>query len=163
VLAGRAELERMAEHGIALNAQPTIARIVGGNLFAVLGEARARDQSPLRWALDLGVDVALSTDVPIAPEPDWRATVADAVARRTETGPTVDGQRLTLDEALRAVTIAGARQDRAEAWKGTIEPGKVADLCILDGRLDDGRVDALRSMPVAATLFGGAFVHRAAV
>ena len=163
VLAGRAELERMAEHGITLNAQPTIARIVGGNLFAVLGEARARDQSPLRWALDLGVDVALSTDVPIAPEPDWRATVADAVARRTETGPTVEGQRLTLDEALRAVTIAGARQDRAEEWKGTIEPGKVADLCILDGRLDDGRVEALRSMPVAATLFEGAFVHRAAV
>ena len=163
VLAARADLERMARHGIMLNAQPTIARIVGGNLFALLGEERARNQSPLRWALDLGVEVALSTDIPIAPEPDWRATVVDAVTRRTETGPAVERQRVTLDEALRAVTVAGARQDHADAWKGSIEPGKVADLCILDGRLDDGRVEQLRSMPVAATLFDGRFVHRSGV
>jgi predicted amidohydrolase YtcJ len=163
VLATRADLERMAHHGISLNAQPTIARIVGGNLFALLGDARARNQSPLRWALDLGVDVALSTDIPIAPDPDWRATVVDAVMRRTETGPAVERQRLTLDEALRGVTVAGARQDHADAWKGTIEPGKVADLCILDGRLDDGRIEQLPSLPVAATLFDGRFVHRSAV
>ena len=163
VLAARADLQRMAQHGIMLNAQPTIARIVGGNLFALLGEERARNQSPMRWALDLGVEVALSTDIPIAPDPDWRATVADAVTRRTETGPAVERQRVTLDEALRAVTIAGARQDHADAWKGSIEPGKVADLCILDGRLDDGRVEQLRSMPVAATLFDGRFVHRSGV
>lgn len=163
VLASRAHLARMADHGIMLNAQPTIARLVGGNLFALLGDERARNQSPLRWALDIGVETALSTDIPIAPDPDWRATVVDAVTRRTETGPVVERQRITLDEALRAVTVGGARQDRAEAWKGTIERGKVADLCVLDGRLDDDRVEDLRSVNVAATLFGGSFVHRSAV
>jgi predicted amidohydrolase YtcJ len=159
VLAGRAVLARMAEHGITLNAQPTIARIVGGNLFRLLGAERARDQSPLRWALDAGVDVALSTDIPIAPSPDWRATVADAVTRVTDAGQVIEGQRLTLDEALRGVTIAGARQDGCASWKGSVEPGKVADLCVLDGRLDDGDVDALRTMDVAATLFEGELVH----
>jgi predicted amidohydrolase YtcJ len=71
----------------------------------------------------------------------------------------VERQRITLEEALRGVTVAGARQDHAEAWKGDIVPGKVADLCVLDGRLGDDP-EALRSMDDAATLVDGAFVHR---
>jgi len=160
VLARPADLDRMAAHGILLNAQPTIARIVGGNLFVVLGEQRARDQSPLRWALDRGVEVALSTDIPIAPDPDWRSTVADAVTRRTDTGPVVERQRITLEEALRGVTVAGARQAHADGWRGTIEAGKVADLCVLDGRLEASRIEDLRTMPVAATIVDGVVVHR---
>ena len=159
VLTPPEDLARMAAHAILLNAQPTIARLVGANLFRLLGDARARDQSPLRSALDAGVEVALSTDIPIAPGPDWRATVADAVARSTEGGPVVSRQRLTLDEALRGVTVAGTVQDHAESWKGNIVAGKVADLCVLDGRLG-ADAEALRSIEVAATLVDGAFVHR---
>ena len=159
VLTDAGTLDRMARHGIGLNAQPTVARIVGGNLFAVLGPERARHQSPLRWAVDAGVPLALSTDIPIAPDPDWRTTVADAVLRETETGPAIAGQRLTVDEALHGVTVAGARQDGADGWKGTIEPGKVADLCVLDGPLRDDDVTALQTTGVAATFFDGELVH----
>jgi len=159
VLTDPGTLDGMARHGIGLNAQPTIARIVGGNLFAVLGPERARHQSPLRWAVDAGVPLALSTDIPIAPDPDWRATVDDAVLRETETGPAIAGQRLTVDEALHGVTVAGARQDGADGWKGTIEPGKVADLCVLDGPLRDDDVTALRTTGDAATFLDGELVH----
>jgi predicted amidohydrolase YtcJ len=152
VLAGRDVLARMARHGILLNAQPTIARLVGANLVRLLGSERATQASPLRWAREAGVEVALSTDIPISPAPDWRATVADAVTH---------AQPLTVDEALRGVTVAGAVQDHAEEWKGTIEPGKVADLCILDGRLPDDDIDALRELAIAGTIFDGRFVHRA--
>ena len=149
----------MARHGLLLNVQPTITRLVGANLFRLLGADRARDQSPMRWAVDRGIQVPLSTDIPIAPTPDWRATVVDAVTRRTVDGPVIENQRLTLDEALRGVTVAGAWQDHAETWKGTIEAGKVADLCVLDGRVADD-IDGLSRMNVAATLLDGAFVHR---
>jgi predicted amidohydrolase YtcJ len=154
VLTGRATLAAMAAHGIALNAQPTIARRVGDGLFALLGEERASRQSPLRDAADAGVPVALSTDIPILPEPDWRATVADAVERRTDGGRVVD-QRLTLDEALAGVTAAGAWQDHAETWKGALGPGLVADLCVLDGDLRAASTDELRAMDVAATFLAG--------
>ncbi|MFD0634842.1 amidohydrolase family protein [Catenulispora yoronensis] len=58
--------------------------------------------------------------------------MASAVLRTAEAGP-VRGpdQRIAVTEALRAYTMSGARQDGAEDWKGSIEVGKVADLCVL--------------------------------
>jgi predicted amidohydrolase YtcJ len=158
VLTSDATLRLMAAHGLLLNAQPTIARRVGDGLFRLLGDVRAERQTPLRGAARAGVTVALSTDIPILPEPDWRATVADAVERVTEGGRVVD-QRLTLDEALAGVTYAGAWQDHAERWKGALAPGLVADLCVLDGDLRGATLDELREIDVAATFLGGTAVY----
>jgi predicted amidohydrolase YtcJ len=87
--------------------------------------------------------------------------VVDAVTRRTEGGArsSVSGSPSTRPFARRRRPAPG----RTTPWKGTIEPSKVADLCILDGRLDQSRVETLRSRSVAATLLDGEFVHRCAV
>lgn len=48
-------------------------------------------------------------------------------------------QVIGIAEALHTYTTAGAWQDHAERWKGAVEPGMAADLCVLDGALLDRR------------------------
>ena len=72
-----------------------------------------------------------------------------------------EAQRLAVTEALRAYTITPAWQDGADDWKGSIETGKVADLCVLDGNLLDVEPEALPSLPVAMTVLDGQSVYEA--
>jgi predicted amidohydrolase YtcJ len=119
-------LRAMAGAGIGLNSQPTIYTATRGLLAEALGPGRAAETFPLRAALDAGVRLCLSSDGPVT-APDWRVSVADA-ASRVEDGA---DRRIAVSEAIRAYTATPAWQDRAESWKGSIEVGKVADLCVL--------------------------------
>jgi predicted amidohydrolase YtcJ len=74
-------------------------------------------------------------------------------------------QRIGVQQALRTYTTSGAWQDHADRWKGSLEPGMAADLCVLDGALLDERgrlaVDAhaISDMSVAMTLVDGSVVY----
>ncbi|NRQ39754.1 amidohydrolase family protein [Nonomuraea sp. NN258] len=107
---------------------------------------------PVGDAVEAGVPLCLSSDAP-ALTPDWRHHVAAALSRRES------GRRLTLDQALRAYTSTPARQDGAESWKGSLEPGKVADLCVLDTGLLDASPADVRAAEVVLTVVGGRIVH----
>jgi len=67
-------------------------------------------------------------------------------------------QRITLSEAIRSHTLTGAWQDFAEGWKGSLERGKVADLCVLDGPLDRIDPHAIPTLPVTLTMVDGQIV-----
>lgn len=60
---------------------------------------------------------------------------------------------------LRAYTINAARQDFAEEWKGTVEAGWVADLCVLDRPLLGLDPHAITDAEVDLTVFDGRIVH----
>jgi len=84
-----------------------------------------------------------------------------AVNRRSRSGVTIGAeQRIAAMQALRAVTIDAAYQHFEEPDKGSLEPGKLADLVILDrSPLDDpAHIDRLR---VLETIVGGRSVYRA--
>jgi predicted amidohydrolase YtcJ len=68
-------------------------------------------------------------------------------------------QCVDLAEALRAYTINPARQDFAEDWKGSVEAGKVADLCVLDRPLLGLDPHAITDAEVAMTVFDGRIVY----
>ena len=95
------------------------------------GEARGNNVSPTRWAIERGVHFTIHNDAPIVP-PDIMRLVSIAVNRRTRSdhllGP---DQRLTIQEALHAVTLGAAYQYFEEDTKGSITAGKQADLVIL--------------------------------
>ena len=85
---------------------------------------------PLRALLEAGVHVSLATDnVP----PTLFVPIWHAVARRTEGGsrPLGPGQAISRLEALACASREGAWLSFEEDFKGTLEPGKAADLAIL--------------------------------
>ena len=102
----------------------------GAQMLAQVGEARENDVVPLRSLLDAGVSVSLATDnVPVSLwGPIWQ-TVA---RRERQNGRRIaPGQALTRAEALRCATMGGAFLSFDEQEKGSIEPGKLADMAVL--------------------------------
>lgn len=125
-----------------------------------LGPRRARRISPLRSATDREMTYTIHNDSPVVP-PDILPLVWSAVARITRSGEVLGPeQRATPLEALKAVTAWAAYQNFEERTKGTLEPGKLADLVVLSDNPLTVAMDALRELYVCETIKGGATVYR---
>ncbi|MER6983601.1 amidohydrolase family protein, partial [Streptomyces carpinensis] len=153
-------MERLAEHGFGANMNPTIKWTIADLEEELVGPERAAYEWPYRDAIDAGVTVASSSDAPVT-LPDWRQGIATMLLRESKASGRVSGpdQRITLAEALRTYTANGAWQDFADDWKGTLEAGKVADLCVLGGDLLTADPHDIPGLPVTLTVFGGEIVH----
>lgn len=68
-------------------------------------------------------------------------------------------ERISVREALGTYTRTPAWQDHAAGWKGTLQEGHVADICVLDGDVMAVDPHDLMSLNVAATMVGGKVVH----
>lgn len=119
-----------------------------------IGPERAANISPTRWAKDRGLRFSVHLDTPVVPM-NPRLLLWSTV-NRLSSGDEAIGpeQRLTVMEALRAMTIDAAWQIHQEDRIGSLEPGKLADLVVLS---DDPRKrpEAIRDLEVEATLVGG--------
>ncbi|MFI2211667.1 amidohydrolase [Streptomyces sp. NPDC020141] len=150
----------LAAHDFGVNMNPTIKWTVADMEEEFVGAGRAAYAWPYRDAIDAGVRVASGSDAPVT-HPDWRQGVATMVLRESKAAGRVSGpeQRIGLAEAIRTYTIAAAWQDFADDWKGSLEPGKVADLCVLDGDLLAADPHDIPEMPVVLTVVDGRVVH----
>ncbi|MFF2774019.1 amidohydrolase [Streptomyces sp. NPDC058052] len=150
----------LAAHDYGVNMNPTIKWTVADMEEEFVGAGRAAYAWPYRDAIDAGVRVASGSDAPVT-HPDWRQGVATMVLRESKAAGRVSGpeQRIALAEAIRTYTIEAARQDFADDWKGSLEPGKVADLCVVDGDLLGADPHAIPGMPVVLTVMDGKVVH----
>jgi predicted amidohydrolase YtcJ len=111
-----------------------------------------------------GVPLAFGSDAPVVDPNPWPA-IYSAATRRTRGGHPLpachagDGtQEMPVAEALRAYTLGGAQAEGTQERKGSIQPGKLADLVLVDGdptRLDIAQVRDLRAV---MTLVGGQVV-----
>ncbi|MET7729969.1 amidohydrolase [Streptomyces sp. NPDC005402] len=157
---GAGSLAELAAHGYGVNMNPAIKWTISDLMDEVVGPERSAYQWPVRTAVEAGVRVCASSDAPIT-EPDWRQGVAAMMLRESKASGRTSGpeQRVTLAEALRAYTATPAWQDFADDWKGTVEPGKAADLCVLDRRLLDLDPHEITDVQVDLTVFDGAVVH----
>ncbi|MFI0227124.1 amidohydrolase [Streptomyces lydicus] len=152
----------LAAHGFGVNMNPTIKWTVADMEEDFVGAGRAAYAWPYRDALDAGVRVASGSDAPVT-HPDWRQGIATMMLRESKATGRVSGpeQRIGLAEAVRTYTIDAAWQDFADDWKGSLEPGKVADLCVLDGDLLAADPHDIPEMPVVLTVMDGQVVHDA--
>ena len=87
--------------------------------------------SPMRTAIDMGLRPSNHTDFVVTPL-DQLFVIWTAVNRISRNGVLIGGgERITPLEALEAITLSAARQHGDEQTKGSLEPGKLADMVIL--------------------------------
>jgi predicted amidohydrolase YtcJ len=159
--AQEADWGRAREMGVVIVPQPSaIPR--GTWADRLFGPRRANRMWPLRGFLDAGLLVAGSSDAPVYPHQPL-VGMWSAVVRRLEGSDQVIGpdQRITRREALELFTINGARATSEEHLKGTLDPGKLADLAVLADDPLTCAEDALKDVEVTMTLAGGKVAYRA--
>lgn len=125
------------------------------------GEARAAAISPAASALRAGIRFTFHQDTPVI-EPDMLETIWCAANRLTRSGFLLGAdERISVYEALRAVTANAAYQYFEEDSKGVLAPGCRADLVLLDR--DPLAVDPaqLRAVRVLETIKDGQTIWRA--
>ncbi len=147
---------RLAAGGWGLNMNPGIKSTISDLMDEVLGEERSAVQWPVRSAVAAGIHVASSSDAPVT-KPDWREAVAAMLLRESKATGRVSGADEVVDiaTAVRAYTTEPAWQDFAESWKGSLERGKVADLCVLGGSLLSADPHDIPAIPVDMTVLDG--------
>ncbi|MFC9502520.1 amidohydrolase [Streptomyces sp. NPDC057002] len=152
-------LAKLAAHGYGVNMNPAIKWTISDLMDEVVGPERSAYQWPVRSALDAGVRVCASSDAPIT-EPDWRQGVASMMLRESKASgrPSGPEQCVPLADALRAYTATAAWQDFADDFKGTVEPGRAADLCVLDRPLLGLDPHEITEVRVDLTVFDGRVV-----
>lgn len=123
------------------------------------GDDRAMRISPTRSARDRKLPFTIHNDAPVVP-PDVMRLIEIAVTRETRAGVVLGpDQRLDFSEALHAVTLGAAYQYFEEDDKGSISPGKQADLVILDRDPAEVPGDRIGEIPIVETIARGVTVH----
>lgn len=148
----------MGEHRIpALVSNPFLVNL-GESFVASVGEERAAKVMPMASYLQAGVPLAGSSDSPITDFNPWLGMYA-ATARSTVTGRQFDtGERISREDVLRSYTIGGAYASGREGWQGSIEPGKLADVIVVDRDPLTVSDEELRDTKVMRTMLGGNWV-----
>ena len=156
------DIRRVAANNIGVGSQTILKWVFSDDMDKALGLKRSEWQFPLRTLLDAGVHVSLSSDAPVT-SPDWLQGVEAAVLRKSKASGTVRGakQAITVQEAIRLYTMGGAWQDHMEKRKGSLEPGKLADFCVLDRDILSVPAEEIHTITNLATVVGGRLVYDA--
>jgi predicted amidohydrolase YtcJ len=137
---------RLARLGMVAVMQPLAARAprVAPGVFP---DVAPEDFAPHRRLLKAGVHVAFSSDLPVTPDPNPWAGIHAAVEDDVNGVPVLD--------ALRAYTSGGAYASFEEAVKGTLEPGRLADLQVYESDPLAAPRDRWDELRPQAVLLGG--------
>lgn len=152
-------IARAARLGVVIASQPGFLSALGDG-FAEAFADRSGQLYPFASWRRAGVAVAGSSDAPVI-SPDPLVGVRDAVLRRTEGGRVLGvAERLRAPEALALYTRGGAFALRADREIGTLEPGKLADLTVLDANPLATDPERIGDIQVLATVVGGTPVYQ---
>jgi predicted amidohydrolase YtcJ len=153
------DIDRIAEMELVVSAHTNRYVYKEGHLLQKrLGPDRENEIAPLRSLMEKGTRVSLGTDnVPVSMfYPIWQAVTRFNHYTRAAVAP---GQKLTREQALRAATINGAWLTFEEGVKGSLEPGKLADVAVLSADPLSVPEDALKDIRADVTMVGGRVVY----
>ncbi len=157
------DFPRLAQHGIIASMQPTHATSDMPWAEARVGPERIKGAYAWRTVLNSGARLALGSDFPVE-DVNPLFGLYSAVTRQDQQGNPPGGwypdQKLTLPEAIRGFTSDAAFAAFEESSRGTIEPGKLADLTIVEGDLYAAPQSQLFATKVRYTVVGGEMVYR---
>lgn len=151
-------MELMAEHHIHITQQPNFTYTLEGRYAENLDGWRLQHNNPLRAPMDHGITVALSSDIlPIGPMVGLYA----AVTRRGMSGEVYGpDEAISMEEAIRGYTLTGAFLNREEDTKGSLEPGKFADMIVLSDDLLTIDIERIMDVTVEQTYVNGELVYQ---
>jgi predicted amidohydrolase YtcJ len=151
-----ADIPRFKQLGVIASMQGVHTISDGPWVAKRLGEERARRTSyPWRSLIDAGAVVTNGTDVPVE-DVDPIMSFYGSVSRKTKEGKVfVPEQRVTREEGLRAYTLNNAYAAFEEKEKGSLAPGKLADIVVLSKNIMTIPEDEIPSARVELTILGG--------
>jgi predicted amidohydrolase YtcJ len=130
-----------------------------GDVMHFYGEERTRQMFPMRSFLDAGLRPTDASDYTASPS-DPMMWLQSQLTRTDPKGNTWGAnQRITLEEAIRCGTLNGAYASFEDGIKGSITPGKLADLIVLSHDPFKTDPSALAKITVERTMVGGKWVY----
>jgi len=156
------DLQRFKDLDIIVSVQPS--HCVDDMLWAHNRIGDKRIQYAFLWQsfLKQGCNIAFGTDWPVAPL-NPMVTLYAAVARRSLQGEPAEGwfpeEKLSLEQAIECYTHGAAYAEFEENMKGTIEPGKYADIIILSENPFEINHQQLLNVEVVTTIQNGRIVY----
>lgn len=163
-------IARAKKLGVVFDCQPAWHHLDTPAIKGVFGPERMRHFLPLRSMLDAGVVVAGGSDHMIRFDPRLATNPYHpffgmwmAITRKTVDGSVINPeQRVTREQALRMWTTNAAYLSFDEKIKGSIEPGKLADLIVVTKDFLACPVDEIKDIETLLTVVDGREVYRAA-
>ena len=160
------DIPRLAKLGVIASMQPIHATSDMDMVNRHWGEERARGAYAWRSLLDAGTVLAFGSDCPVEPLDPLAGIHAAVTRRRADGSPGPEGwhpgERITVQDAVRAYTLDAAYASGEEREKGSITPGKLADLEVLSQDIFAIPPTAILETEVEATILDGQFVYRRA-
>lgn len=148
--------DRVASLGISVSANPYYLWALGDKYAEIgMGPERAHNITRLGSLERRGVSLSFHSDLPMAPAAPL-TLAAIAASRLTATNTVMAPlERLSVDTALRGITIEAARAIAQQETIGSIEVGKLADFTVLEQNPYEVAPEAMRDIAIWGTVFGG--------
>ena len=154
------QLARLRAIGAMVATQTVFLPAMGATFRRYMPEHFYARAYGVRSMIDAGLTVALSTDAPVVPDDNPLLGLKSAVDRRDHAGEPLGAQQaITPAEALWAYTQAGAILSGDEQNRGSISPGKWADLAVLSGDPLATPPERMLDLVVERTYLGGQLAY----
>jgi len=155
-------LDRIKRLGVVVSTSPQWITFFGKGWADALGEEYTKRFMPLKTMLDKGIHLAFGCDVPATPIVDPKWALIGATTRMTyDMTPIIPEESISMKDTLRAHTMGSAYAAFEENIRGSIEPGKTADMVVWSEDLYSASLKQLTNLRVEATIVEGEVVYKA--
>jgi predicted amidohydrolase YtcJ len=154
-------LDRIEKLGVIVSTSPQWISFFANGWQDVLGEENMKRFMPLKTMLNKGILLAFGCDVPATPIMDPKWALVGATTRMTfDLNQIKPEESISMREALRAHTMGSAYAAFEENIRGSIEPGKTADMVVWSEDLYSASLQQLAKLKVEATIVEGQVTYK---
>ena len=154
------QLKRIKKLGVVPSSSIGYMYGLGDQYAENFGSERSRWLHPHKTMQEMGIVAGGNSDCPVTFYGPFYQIYA-AVTRKTSSGQVVGPEEaISVMEAIRVYTLNGAYLAKEENIKGSIEPGKLADMIVIDRDVLSIPVDEIKNITVLTTIVDGQIVYQ---